>query len=434
LDHIKTNYEVLKETRKWFKMHSNRGTLPSAIEAGDLKRIIALQFQTIYRRLSYETSRVRILRIRGILNQTRCAGTPPPVKVLLDKIKFIKTVENEPPPLENWRRKIITEVVSRVLEELPDEPFTGLTTKSGVKVTSSACFEYKVSEEGTAQAVNDLVAEAEEGRPVVIYDLTNLRVIQELTLPEMTPGEYIFWRSLEECISTTPENLREVQLVVVKEPGKARSVTKGKACLKIVLDVVNGICSWPLAKGFESSASGMLKEAHGWNLFKKFFSSYRDITFDLEKQVTWSEDHLTKTVKRFYRDVFASSTDYTTATDFMRYDIAEIIGDLWMQKVGIPDVLRGLVRETCYRPRKIYFSATGGLENYGQPTPEKGVRYVISRRGVLMGDPLTKVVLHLLNIAVRKTAALLEDNSFLSRCFSNPAQASLLIHQQAENG
>jgi hypothetical protein len=59
----------------------------------------------------------------------------------------------------------------------------------------------------------------------------------------MSLGETIFWAALDQCIATPLDKLRLAYLVVVKEPGKARSVTKSPACLKIVLDVVNKLCS-----------------------------------------------------------------------------------------------------------------------------------------------------------------------------------------------
>jgi len=46
-------------------------------------------------------------------------------------------------------------------------------------------------------------------------------------------------------------------------------------------------------------------------------------------------------------------------------------------------------------------------------------RFVTLRRGVLMGDPLTKPVLHLVNILVRTTGAFYTDDHFLTNAFRN---------------
>lgn len=45
-------------------------------------------------------------------------------------------------------------------------------------------------------------------------------------------------------------DLKKVFLTVVNEPGKARSVTKSHASLKIVLDQVSKICCSVLRKAF----------------------------------------------------------------------------------------------------------------------------------------------------------------------------------------
>jgi hypothetical protein len=77
-------------------------------------------------------------------------------------------------------------------------------------------------------------------------------------------GEFIFWTCYLEVVSTPPEDLQVAHLVVVNEPGKARSVTKGQAAIKIVLDFVSGICSEVLSAAFPSSASGMKMSDHSW--------------------------------------------------------------------------------------------------------------------------------------------------------------------------
>jgi len=104
-----------------------------------------------------------------------------------------------------------------------------------------------------------------------------------------------------------------------------------------------------------------------------------------------------------YETCFASSTDYSEATDFMSHEVADLIGSAWMQYCGIPTLLRSLVRKVAYTERKVFFMAKGPLRNLGTVTDNKEVRTAILRRGVLMGDPMTKPVLHLLNICVRKT-------------------------------
>lgn len=424
-----TAYAQLKATRQMFKEAANNGGLRNIMN-GYVERSHNPFFE-IFRK-SYE-SYLDIkdphiqLRVRGILNQTRGAGSPPPIVAIQTKLKFIRTVSEVPAPLEKVEEELIRGTIRNLMSEIPNEAFTGLQTKAGISATSSSCYEKTRLEGGTTQAVQDMVYEGTIGRPCRILDLDTGRVDCEKALADCTPGEYIFWRSLEEALATPIEELKAVSIVVVSEPGKARSVTKGHAALKVVLDVINALCSWPLQKGVESSSSGMGKEAHGWNFFKALFYGDLAETIFVEDEITTNViDPVTKIVTRKYRDVFCLSTDYETATDYLHHRVAEIIGDEWMRKVGIPPVLRGLVRGTCYRPRRVEFASSGFFSKYGIAVDET-TRAITLSRGVLMGDPLTKVVLHLVNIGVRSLAYGVNFKDWLHKFSTNARTITELV-------
>jgi hypothetical protein len=296
--------------------------------------------------------------------------------------------------------------MNNLIGNVPDAAFFGLQTKAGIRVTTAAALEKTRAEGGSAQAVNDFLYEAHIGRKVRVLNLHHGTVEEERSLSELTVGEYIFWRSLEIVLSTPLPELRSAYMVGVMEPGKTRVVTKTMVSLKIVLDVVNGICSWPLAKGFESSSSGMLKEAHGWNFFKEFYKHADEIfRVHTRNRTRIGQDNFVEEI--LYEDIFVSSTDYETATDSLNHNVAKRIAIPWMTKCGIPEILRGIVVAVCYQPRTIYFSATGCLKAYGETTDEENnINALLLRRGVLMGDPLTKVVLHFTNILTRRTTSL----------------------------
>lgn len=216
----------------------------------------------------------------------------------------------------------------------------------------------------------------------------------------MTEGTIIFWKAFQNVITTPADVLSEVKVSVVKEPGKARTVTKGKASLKVILNAVNQICSSCLKKAISSSASGMSSANHLWNFFKDI---YRD------KQIF---DHVFKTVRNlpnFSKNekgpckmeqgldpLYAASTDYSTATDYLSHQIADIIGTQWMVRCGIPPILREVVRKTCYKPRKLFY--TGLNIETGVSSAKEDLHMIMMKRGVLMGDPLTKPILHFVNI------------------------------------
>jgi hypothetical protein len=414
-----TYYAMIKSLRKEFKENANR-RIP--LELWEPQGFFPEVMHETFMYHSQIQDPFTELQVRGVLSQTRGCGTPPPIVALQSKIKFINTVVETPTPLTKTERALIRGSVRSVIAQIPDDAFTGLATKAGVKAASSSCYEKTRSEGGTVQAIHDIVWEGSLGRACRTLDLATGEVLEEKTIQNTTVGEYIFWRSLEEVLATPLDELRKVFVVMAQEPGKTRSVTKGHASLKVVLDVVNAICSWPLAKGLISSNSGMGKEAHAWNFVKTCFSEFSDLVFREKSVTTEQVDGRERRVTRTYHEVFALSTDYETATDFMLHKVAEIISGEWMSKYGIPPLLQGLVKQICYRPREIKFYASKCLEQIGTPSTKDGVRKVKLVRGVLMGDPLTKVVLHLLNAGVRELAEKINNVDFLATVTRKPQQ------------
>jgi hypothetical protein len=247
-----------------------------------------------------------------------------------------------------------------------------------------------------------------------VIDLETMSLVTHKYLWDCTEGEYIFWRCLEEVLAMPREELVKASLVMIREPGKARSVTKARATLKVVLDLVNGICSYPLKVGIESSNSGMGKANHGWNFFRHFYGAWKDKVFDpISRSRSYTDETGSSVETTTFKDIFVSFTDYEEATDNMHHDVARIVGEMWMTKCGIPSVLRGIVHATCFNTRTILFNGSGPLKNIGDETADPGVRSIKMERGVLMGDPLTKVILHLVNIGVRELTRIGSDESAL---------------------
>jgi hypothetical protein len=232
-----------------------------------------------------------------------------------------------------------------------------------------------------------------------------------------------------------PEELSRASIAVAEEPAKARTVTKQRAALKVVLDTVNKICSWPLAKGVESSRSGMGAAHHAWEAFKGFYTQGNRSTFFDQVRVPGGGKtdgpNGTFTKEHRFKAVYASFTDYSEATDFFRHDIAKIIGGQWMLRCGIPPMLRGIIHRCCYSPQTIEADVSRSVLNYLEDTKNiPGIKLVGTSHGifhlelklvvgVLMGGPLTKVILHLLNISVREFAKCGHKPEFYERSFAN---------------
>jgi hypothetical protein len=427
---IMTSYAQLKKSRQEFKEASHKGNadLKALAERRNLLPAWLRNILPIWKDCSRYTGHQYTMRI-GILCQTRGCGTPPPCVILASKEKFLLGCQVKPDRLTDVESNLIKLTISSAIAQIPDSAFTGLSTKSRITVTSSACWEDTRREGGTTEAIRELVASGAAGGVAEIRDLDTGKLLGREGLSTLSAGEYIFWKCLEKVLRMTDQERRRAFLSVVKEPGKARSITKSSAYTKVILDLVSKICSEPLKKGVPSSSSGMSKAHHGWNLFQEYMRSQEEEVgmFDLaERTSTKIASGLERT--DVYQDVYTLSTDYAEATDHMNHEVARIIGTNWMRKCGIPVVLRKLVSTICYQEREIYFRTDGFVKQIGRESDIKDIRFVILRQGILMGDPLTKPVLHLINICVRELANNAKDARFFQQGFldANRIQSFLL--------
>jgi len=431
LDEQDTHYEELKRARKAFKLVIHQDEPLEAISSMDsTPRWVQSFLRPVWDRAVRHEGFSRLF-LAGTLSQTRGSGTPPPLVVLRSKRKFLRSVQEVPPTVTKTQIGLIQAAFDGVLRDLPDHIFTGLDSKARVTVTGSACWEASRREGGTAQAILTLM-EKYEHIHIPVRNLDTGQVIEYIPKDSFESiGTGVFHACLDEVLNTPVENLREVHLTIVREPGKARVVTKGHAALKIVLDTVSKICSYPLKKGIKSSTSGMGRSHHGWNLFRDFTSEEMyDLLFqeDRKRRVEDSfHDHVDRTC--YWEDLYFSSTDYSEATDRMVHAFGRIIARGWMKKCGIPHILQGIVLGVCFTPRTVYFTATGPLSSIGTHVDET-VRRVTLYRGVLMGDPLTKVILHFANIISRKIGDAMASGD-LFRSFRNSSEASEAFLQGA---
>nr|QIR30283.1 RNA-dependent RNA polymerase [Plasmopara viticola lesion associated narnavirus 4] len=421
---VSTAYSQLKASRKWFKEALHRGSLDSSPSGMDSIPKWCRQFANVWKRANCSTGPRRVYLI-GILSQTRGCGTPPPLVILQSKVKFLRTIGRERPPEPASAGLLRRAALREILKELPDSAFTGLATKSRVTVSTSSSWEKTRREGGTIEAAREILASLPIGEQVPVRNLDTGRIESYKNIGDFdSTGEAVFWLALDHTLRTPPDLLKQAFLTMVKEPGKARSVTKARACLKIVLDLVNKIVSSPLEKGIRSSTSGMGKANHGWNLFCRLMSDeVRDMVFSLDtREENAYEGYVERTDT--FKDLFMSSTDYEEATDQLSHEVARDLGEAWMTKCGIPRLLRALVSKTCFQPREVFFHASGVLRSLGTARPEYGpdIRSVRLVCGVLMGDPLTKVVLHLVNVVTRRVGSRLFDADFYDN-FVNASQA-----------
>jgi hypothetical protein len=413
---IKTRYAELKELRKTYKRYA-LGNNEAYVFSDEFQNSVPHWLRTylkIFRESLKVKDEVRACSVRATLSQTRGMGTPPPLVVYQSKAKFINTISTERPKPSAEDIVLINRTMGTVVNMVPDHVFTGLDTKARIGILATACWEKTRQEGGTLEAIGDLMVEGKYGRRAKIISLFTGQVLELKFLEDCSAGEYVFYRCLEEVLESDPKEMSKVFTTVVKEPAKARTVTKGRAALKIVLDAINKIVSYPLKK-IRSSKSGMSMDAHGWNFFSEMFTEENiQETFVLSSPQTEEKvSPKTSIIERDYEDLYVECTDYTNATDFMHHDVAWPLARHWMKRCGIPPVLQKIVKETCFSPRDVYFKGESIFSNLGVSLDDDpGIRKITLKTGILMGDPLTKVILHLVNICSRELGSYIASGSY----------------------
>jgi hypothetical protein len=419
----RSRYSELKAVRKTFKRYA-LSSRDEYFKTSEFEKSIPVWLKTfvpIYRSAINVKGTVWSCAIRSTLSQTRGMGTPPPIVVYQSKEKFLRKVTEIPAPLTEEEKELIKVSINNTIKGIPEHVFSGLRTKAAITLTASACWEKTREEGGTLQAISDLLVDARSGRQANVIDLNTGKFLYSFTYERTKEGEYIFWRCLEEVLSHDPKEISKVFVAVVKEPGKARTITKGSAYLKVILDTVNKIVSYPLTK-VETSVSGMSKDAHGWNFFQDFFKEEnKEISFHGVVSDDRSPDgrHITRLVQ--YDALWVECTDYTDATNAMNHEVAKLLSDSWLKACGIPRVLKRIIDSTCFTSRVVVFNGSGIFSKIGEPDePGTTLRRVVLEKGIMMGDPLTKVLLHNVNISVRKLGRYISDGSYKELVLDNP--------------
>jgi len=183
----------------------------------------------------------------------------------------------------------------------------------------------------------------------------------------------------------------------------------------------------------------MTQSNQGWEFFESLFSErFADIMFKRKKKPKWRrsfEDNTRWTKTGSYCKRYVGSSDYDTASDWLKHEPAGLCADFWLWQMGFGQKFRRLIHKMLFRPCKVFFTAAGPFKDVGnfhewrqtgkgRQTKRIMVRYVWLLRGVLMGNPLTKVILHLINMVARILGCNIEDSLFTSKCFLNGANYS----------
>jgi hypothetical protein len=301
------------------------------------------------------------------LTQTRNCGLPP--KEVLDD------------SLQKWRKCILSEDREVIPPDYIEENINNYVNRYGFNIetairrakllfSTKGEFDFPRKLGGKCAALKSIIGDRS---PIYAVDLNNGQLTNRQIFVEDL-GNYIFHK----CIQMyTPKDLA-VRLSAVFEPGfKVRCITVSKIIHAEILSPLGKILLEIMSQ-YPECQSGVSASRHGWNAMKDLTPS--------KPGLSWM----------FYgeRNLRILSSDLEEATDSVEFVISEKIIRTWGGILQLPSFYIDLVVDIFCTGRPVYY---------------KGMPIGITKRGALMGDPLTKAILTSLHIIAFEEAKKVSD-------------------------
>jgi hypothetical protein len=380
-----SSYEKIKRIRKAIKQsgfHVSR----------DLKEIPIPRELSFFRRLLKHIGNGKtpldLYRV-SVLCQTRASGVPP--KTVFEKtFSKIKEVLQTPHDPETFRRS--APYVKTCMDNLHESYCAGKSEDqlSGIFARVLGAAKVSLSDSAEMFTTHQDGGKLEAAREVLSnnpqipeLDLDTGQLTGKLLTSEnSTVGDRLFhWGlghfHLDDPKATYDSNVMSVKISLVAEMGKYRGVTVSHLAHASVLHVFSHI-GLEYLRGIPTSQSGISAANHAWNFFKRMTMLNPTGAFALGDE-----------------DTFLFSTDWRTATDYMEHQLTATIINNFAVILGFPNWYRRVIVCALTQPRQVEF-----LDE------DKVLARFFTGRGSLMGDPGTKVILHLYHLICREAAKL----------------------------
>jgi len=378
-----TTFEKVKAVRKDIKMH---GFNPAS----------TLESVHVPRELS--AMRVAVSLVRGktplshwqtmVLCQTRASGVPP-------RIVYDRTLEKTKSILTTPASRELYELIAGPLAKAVDHFYSELLIRLGSEEKRNGFFQsimkeskISLSDSGEFFTPSNKGGKLEAAR-IVLQTNPDIQEIdletghytgKILPILDNNQGERLFHWSLgrfKDRDKVYDYNCMSCRISLVAELGKYRTITVSVLQHGLLLHPLSHI-GLKLIEAMPSSESGIGAANHAWNFFKRLSHKNPSASFIFNEDIQTS--------------VF--STDWETATDYCDPLIAGAMLNRLLVLLGVPK----WYRETCLfaltAPRQVEL-----LDRDGVP-----IDRFFTKRGVLMGDPVTKVVLHLYHLVGNRIA------------------------------
>jgi hypothetical protein len=377
-----TTFEKVKKVRKDIK---EVGFNPT----GTLQSIEVPQELSFFKRILRSSGR-RDSPFRGLLtttlSQTRASGVPPYTVFLKTLRKIREVLESDPDPqiyegCKTWIKPGI-EVIhqetllrhSSVVERA--KFFTRISSQAKISLSDSGEFFTKSGEGGKLEAARKVLHQNES---IPEIDLDTGRFTGRVLGPDASQGERLFMWACNKFHDRNlcyERNIMSVRIHLVAELGKYRGITVSHLAHACLLHVLSHVLLEYISD-IPSSASGVGAANHAWNFFKRISHKNPSSSFVFSKT-----------------ENFVFSTDWETATDYCDHKVAAAILNNLCCQLGVPQWYRQTCVFALCAPRQIEFVD----EN------ERTLESFISKRGILMGDPVSKAVLHCYHLITKVTA------------------------------
>jgi len=330
------------------------------------------------------------------MSQTRASGVPPRIVYdrTLAKTKAILTTPSDKNlyeeikgPLARATDHLYSDLLTRFDSSKREDLFQRVVSSAKISLSDSGEFFTKADLGGKLEA-SRRVLHAHESIPEVDLhtgDYTGKMLHKGID----SHGELLFHWACGKFVDRSKiyqNNCMSCRISLVAELGKYRTITVSSLQHALLLHPMSHM-GLTLLEAFPSSESGIGAANHAWNFFKRLSHKNPSASFIFNEKIETS----------------VMSTDWESATDYCDPYIAGAMLNRFLNLLGCPKWYRETVLLALTAPRQVET-----LDRNGAP-----IEVFYTSRGVLMGDPVTKVILHLHHLIGRKIAGLLLQDVFV---------------------
>jgi len=334
----------------------------------------------------------------AVLSQTRSVGLPPVSYRLEAYRKFYVRAVLEEEPLSDLSRTLLEDSLNDVLQGLTErEDFFSLVARAQVnqKVSMSNSSDL-LSPKSEGGKINSSYHLLHQSLPIQIYNLESGDSLDSwITKESLSSGKYTIGEALFHLSFGRMERARTkgigsdpvlftVKPVAVPVPGKLRVATASHPLHAVFLQPLAQMLK-PVLKSFDSAKAGMSKQHHMWEFLKR-------IRPDMVSEVM--VESKPRTLETWFY-----SEDWEAATDNQNRETTRICLIALGNTIGVPRRYLELAAWALTAPRLNRIDPNEGV-------PEDMVPSIfVSRRGILQGDPVTKIILqfsHIVSLAIAR--------------------------------